>query len=257
MALSGMQKSLCNSLVQKFDPLISPIHNAEVGYRNLVADFSAQLRSKKNQFVDPLVLTQAVTDLQGQVQEVLPGDSLTDMEQLKDFISNCDFLSGANPVGTILGGTLGVFGKIDGFIDGFSGTIPEIGLGKLADAINRVLSGASIPGGGILSDLFLKADLLINCLAGCGPEYAGDVASYSGTIDGLYDVFNVEKNPVSPNYGKFNFTSVYSSAGLTPAQVSNMTTAVTGITNIKNGASSSILSSVNKAKSLIKLGGFF
>ena len=257
MALSGMQKSLCNSLQQKFDPFISPIHNAKNGYKNLVSDFSAQLRSKKNQFVDPLVLTQGITDLQGQVQEVLPGDSLTDMQQLKNFISGCNFLSGANPVGTLLGGTLGVFGKIDGFVDGWSGTIPEIGLANLADSINRLLSGSSIPGGSNLSALFLKADQLINCVASCGAGYAGWAGQAHDTIEGLYDAFNVEKSPVSPNYGKFNFTSVYSDAGLTPPQISNMNTAVTGVANIKNGASASITSSVNVAKNLIKTGGFF
>ncbi len=258
MALTSTERSLCNSLVQKFDPVLSPIRSVKESYRDKVAEFNAELRAQKNVFVDPWDVTSAVTDLQGQVQEELPGDTLEDMDRLKRFIAGCGFFSDSNPVGTILGGTLGVFGKIDQLIDNSAITVPQIGLGKLADTINNILSGITIPGGSNISDLLKKGDLLIDCLSGlCGPEFGVETLEFTDTIDSLFDAFNVVKDPINPDYGKFDFTSVYSSVGLDSTQIASMNIAVKGITDIKSGALASITSASNKAKSLIGLGGFF
>lgn len=257
MALTSMEKSLCNSLEQKFSPIATTVQNTRSGFRNVVADFSAGLRSRKGQFTNPLDVTAAVVDLQAQTQEVLPGDSLEDMDRLKTFIAGCEFFSDSNPVGVLFGGTLGIFGKIDGFIDALSGTIPEIGLGKLADTLNRLLSEVTIPGGNIISDLLGQLDQLINCAQYLCPGYNNWTLVAEQEVDNLYDDFNVVKNPLDPNFGKFDFTSVYTDVGLNPTEIMSMDIANNGITTIKNGASSAITSAVSKAKSLIGSGGFF
>lgn len=258
MALTPIERSLCNTLQQKFSPIVSTVQNTKSGFRDIMAEFSTGLRNTI--FVNPWDVTAAVTDIQGQTQEVLPGDTLSDMDNLRRFMSNCEFMSGggANAVGTILGGTLGVFGKIDGFIDGWVGAVPEIGLGKLADTLNRLLNDITIPGGNIIAPLLAQLDQIIECVADlCGPEYGVWLSQASTEVNDLYDDFNVVKDPLDQDYGKFNFTQVYSDVGLNPQEIANMDIATGGITLIKNGASDAIASAASAAKNLIGIGGFF
>lgn len=255
MALTSTEKSMCNSLVQKFDPLVSPIRNAKQAYRDTVADFSSQLRATS--WSPQQDVTAGVVDLQIQTNDVLPGDGLSDMARIKHFMDNCAFLGGTQPVSVVLGSTLGVFDSIDGFMDNIGIGVPEIGLGKLADQINRILSGLTVPGGSNISELFQQGDILINCVDQLCSGYNPEIIYMSDTLDGLYDDFDVTKNPVSPNYGKFDYDALYSSVGLSSQQITNMDISVAGITQVKNGATTAIDNSVNSVKQLIGAGGFF
>lgn len=256
MALTSTERSLCNSLVQKFDPLVSPVRNAKQDYRRIVADFKSQLRSTAWSPQQDVV--NGILDLQTQTSNVLPGDSLDDMTRIKRFMDNCIYFRGIQPVSVVLGGTLGTFGKIDEFMENISATTPEIGLGAIADGINRVLSGATVPGGSNLSGILNQSDILINCVSQlCGSEYNPQIIYMVDTVDGLYDDFGVTKNPLDPNYGKFDYDALYSSIGLTSQQKTNMNISIAGITQVKNGTTTAINNTVNKVKQLINLGGFF
>lgn len=257
MALTSTERSICNSFVQKFDPLVSPVRNTKQDYRRTVADFQAQLRSAAWSPQQDVI--DGILDLQTQTSNELPGDSLEDMTRIKNFMDNCSYLDGIQPVSVVLGSTLGVFGKIDEFMENISVTTPEIGLGAIADGINRTLSGATVPGGSNISEILNQSDILINCVSQlCGAsEYGPQLIYMTDEVDDLYDNFGVTKNPLDANYGKFDYDALYNSIGLTEQQKTNMNISVAGITQVKNGATTAINNTVNKVKQLINLGGFF
>lgn len=273
MSLTSTRNSICNSMAQQFGPIIATVRNARSAFRDKVAEFSAELRAQRNLLVNPQDVLQAVTDLQGQIQGHLPGSAAEDMEELRRFLSTCSFFGDANPVGTLLGGTLGVYDKLDGFIDDLAVSVPAIGLGKLADAINDVLNGITLPGGNNIAPLLATLDKILECLCGgigglCpnavfGDEYYNFCSQALDDVNDLYDDFNVEHDTASPDYGRFIFSSVYADAGLNAENIQCMEYALNGfgstpgITGIKSGMSSSIASAANAAKSLIKSGGFF
>jgi len=158
----------------------------------------------------------------------------------------------------MIGSVVGLYDKIDSYIDNLGLTVPELGLAKLADTLNKLLSGAGIPGGSNISTLFGQADRLIQCVSNLclESEYQVWVIAATDTLDGLYADFNVVSDPLDPNYGYFNYTSVYTDIGLNVDQIANINIAIDGVTSIKNDALSAVNSTISSIKSLIP-GGFF
>ncbi|MFW9871768.1 MAG: hypothetical protein ACFFG0_01615 [Candidatus Thorarchaeota archaeon] len=257
MALTAMERSLCNQLQQKFNSLKAPLDNSKNQFKNLQSQFKEGLRSIN--FSPQQDVTDAVTSLQSQMNNHLPGNQVNDMEKLRDFISQCEFLSGANPVGALLGGIIGIYDRLDTLIDSLAASVPEMGLGKLADQINKLLSGLSAPGGNNLSNLFKDSDKLLSCVnALCGEaEYTSWLSTSTTTLDNLYTDYNVVSDPLDSNYGNFDYDTAYSDVGLTSGQKTNMTIAISGITTVRNSMNSAVESAVSSAKSLIGTGGFF
>ncbi|MEE9571901.1 MAG: hypothetical protein V3W20_02505 [Candidatus Neomarinimicrobiota bacterium] len=257
MILDSMSRSLCNKMKEDFATLTAPINQAKSAVRNV----KNQLQSLLNSMVfspDLSAITDEVAAIQAAARALYPSDALSEMESLKTLLDACAYLDDAKPISSILGTTLGVFDEIDNIIN--TSIIPEIGAASLGDLINKLMAGEGRPGGSNLSDIFKKADKLINCLSAiCGagdPTYITIASTYTAELDNLYDSMGIDSNPVSPTYGEFDFNTIYDNAGMTPTDRLKVDTALSGVTNTGTNALSSISSSVSKAKSLIKTGFF-
>lgn len=257
MALSNMEYAICNKMKEDFDPLTAPINKSKSEIKNKKND----LQSLLNNMVfspDLSTITAEVDTLKAAAKDVYPTDALSDMQLLKDFIDNCLYLEDAKPVSTIIGTTLGVFDEIDTLVNAIA--VPEFGAANLGSYIDKLMSGIDQPGGKNLTELFMKNDTLIDCLATiCGPgdpQFLVLAAEYANTLNNLYNDLGVESNPVSPNYGKFDFDTIYNNAGMTVQQKLQVTTALAGVNDTKTEALTSIADSVDKAKTLLKTGFF-
>lgn len=252
-----MTRSLCNKMVDDYSALIAPINMAKSAVRNAKTQLQTLLNSMVFS-VDLDVITTAVDDLQSAAEEAYPSDSLADMAALKGMLDNCDYLEGAKPISSILGTTLGVFEVIDGLVNAI--VVPEFLAADIGNGINNTLSGIGIPGGNNLTDIFKKADKLINCLSTiCGagaPTYITIATEYADELDDLYTDMNIVSNPLSPNYGGFDYNAIYTNVGMTSQDILQVNTALSGVGDTNTNALTSIDASVSKAKDLLK-GGFF
>jgi len=257
MALDNMTRSLCNKMVDDYSALIAPINMAKSAVKNA----KTQLQTLLNNMVfsvDLDVITTAVDNLQSAAAEAYPSDSLADMAALKGMLDNCDYLEDAKPISSILGTTLGVFEVINGLVNAI--VVPEFLAADIGDGINNTMSGIGIPGGNSLTDIFKKADKLIDCLSAiCGagdPTYITVATEYAEELDNLYDSMNIVSNPLSSNYGQFDYDAIYTNAGMTSQNILQVNTALDGVGTTGTDALTSIDASVSRAKDLFK-GGFF
>lgn len=252
-----MSRSLCNKMKEDFATLTAPINMAKIAIKGAKNELQALLNSMVFS-VDLDVITTAVDDLQSAAEEAYPSDSLSDMTALKSMIDNCSYLEDAKPISSIIGTTIGVFDEIDTLIDNI--VVPEFLAAKVGNGINNTMYGVGIPGGNNLTDIFKKADKLIDCLATiCGagdPTYITIATEYADELDNLYSSMNIVSNPLSPNYGQFDYNTIYANAGMTPQDILQVNTALGGVGDTSTNAITSIDASVSKAKDLVK-GGFF
>lgn len=255
MALQKTTRTLCNKLVDEFDRVINPIISAKSEITSYKRDFENLLRSG-NFSPDLSTVTGEIGTINNTVENLVPGNSFDDMYALKDFIDNCPYLSGLAPVSAVLGSILGVLAQIDDLL-GLS-TVPEIGMGRIGSNINQLLSG--LFGGQDISTGLRLGDKLIQCLeALCGPGdayYIAVATEYATDIDDLYSDLNIVGDPLSPNYGLFDFDSIYSDIGLSAQHITQVNAAITGVDGIKTNAGNAITNSVNAVKQYTK-GGFF
>lgn len=255
MALTPTQTAMCNSLSQQYDALVAPVKLAKSSIRSKIRNFDSTLRSTS---FSPLSQVQsAVDDLLNDTQASLPGDTSSDMGELKDFIDACDFFGALSPVSAVLGAASGAYDAIDNLIGNTSLTTPEFGLGGVADEINKLLSGSGFPGGSNLSDLLKQADQLLNCLSSLCPGYSSRVSQISNDLQGLYTDLNIVDNPLDPNYGNLDYDAIYSAAGVSSADQEKVNLAIGGITNAKSTAKTAINNAANKVKETLKIGGLF
>ncbi len=258
MFLDSMSRSLCNKMKEDFATLTAPINQAKSAVRNLKNQLQALLNTMIFS-IDLSDITDEIAAIQAAAKELYPSDALSDMESLKTLLDACAYLDDAKPISSILGTTLGVFDEIDNILN--TSIIPEIGAATLGDLINKLMAGGEgRPGGSNLSDIFKKADKLINCLAAiCGagdPTYITIASTYTAELDNLFDSMGIDSNPLSPTYGDFDFDTIYDNAGMTTTNRLKVSTALSGVTDTGTNAINSISSSVSKAKSLIKTGFF-
>ncbi len=257
MALDNMSRSLCNKMVDDYSALIAPINMAKTAVKNAKNQLQALLNNMVFS-VDLDVITTAVDNLQNAAAAAYPSDSLADMTALKNMLDNCDYLEDAKPISSILGTTIGVFEVIDGLVNAI--LVPEFLAADIGNGINNTMSGIGIPGGNDLTGIFRKADKLINCLSTiCGagaPTYITIATAYADELDDLYTDMNIVSNPLSPNYGQFDYNAIYTNAGMTPQDILQVDTAIIGVGDTNTNALTSIDASVSKAKDLFK-GGFF
>jgi len=244
--MTPTQESMCNSLNQQFDAIIDPISKAKSTYQRTLRDFRSGLASISfSPFEDVQTALDGIRDA---ASAVIPGDALSDMNDIKNMIDGCSYLSAFSPVSSIVSGATGMFGAIDDFINDAAAGTPEFGLGGLADSLINMLGGGGLPGGNVLSDLFRQADELINCLSTiCGR----DVSSKIATVEGLMGDFEL-----NDSY-ELDLETIYSDIGLSAGDITNMDTTIGGITNIKDSASTAMNNTVSAIKDLSKIGGFF
>ncbi len=242
MALSSMTKSLCNSLQQKFDPLVRPANDLASGFKSQLRSFISQLEGAT--FNPHNIISSTLSTLESQVNAITPTASMSDMEDLRDFIEHCTFFSA--PVPALNGGLEGLFNQIDDYITG-TGVI-EFNLGSLADSMNNLLSTNKIS-----EDLY-NANRLLDCMDRLCPDY--NISEKLDYLNSLKSQYNLIIDPLTSTY-VIDYDSIYDSAGLSSAEKEGMNIAVNGITSIKQNALTSVNSSIEKVKSLVKIGGFF
>jgi len=259
MALSSMELAICNKMDVDFSALTSPLNMAKSTIRTAKNRIQSSLN---NMVFSPNldVINAEIESLKSAAKDVYPSDTLEDMESLKNLIDNCSYLDDAKPISTIIGTTLGVFDQIDELIDSI--TIPEFSIANLGSLIDGLMSGADvgIPGGKNLTDIFKKADKLIECMSlicGAGdPAFITLASEYANTLNNLYSSLNVTSNPLDSNYGKFDFDAIYDNANMTIQEKLQVNTVLNGVGDVKTSALTSIDNSVNQAKALLKTGFF-
>lgn len=244
MALSPTTTSLCNSLQQKFNPLVGPAEESKSGYKSQMRDFISALRSAS--YSSQSLINSTLATLQNDVAGILPESSLSGMTDLKNFINHCTFL-GSNPVTALNGSTSGINDKIDEYINNI--TVPEFALGAMADRMNQLLTTNKV------SDSLIRADRLLDCITQLCPGF--DPGPKYVILNNLFDQYKLISDPLNPNYGGIDYDVVYTSAGLTTPQKTGMNTVVNGITSIKQNATTSVNNAINSVKNLVKSGGFF
>ena len=258
MALTPTQKSLCNKVVSDYYTLVSPVKSAKSTINSKRSQLDSSLRQIR--FSTPANITGALGDLQDYVTSITP--DLDAVDELGDFISQCEYLSDIAPASTVNGTQNSIFDNINSFLGDLASSFPEFGAGELASGINDLLNGISIPGSQRLSDLLKKADKLLNCLSGlCAASdssYTGQLSSISSDLQGLYDDLNIVDDPLSDEYGNFNYDAFYNSIGLSSADKDIMNTVVTGIDSQKSVAKTSVDDTVAAVKNFTKtFGGLF
>lgn len=259
MALGRMEKTLCNKLVSDYYNLVAPVKAAKSVIKNAMADLDSYLRSMT--FSPAEDVNSAINSFEDSINSQIPGTADQDMNKLKDFLANCPYLAAFAPSSTVGGTKNGIFDAINDKINELLSGVPEFGAGKIASQINSLLNGLSLPGGDALSALLQKADQLLDCLsslcAAQDPTYAAPLSEATNDLNNLYTDLNIIDNPLSPDYGKFNYTSFYNNIGLTSSQSSALNLVTTNIDNQKSSSVDAVKNSVDKIKSLTKEGGFF
>jgi len=260
MALTNNEKSLCNKLVSDFDSLTQPGKAAKGLINGATNDMKSKLAGMT--FSDPGLLNGALGQFQNAVNDSLPGDSLDDLNNLKSFIDNCDYLSGLNPISVMIGTVNGIFDEIGNLVNGLDLTFPEFGVGNFGSLIDKILDGIpGLPGGDKISDLLAKADQLLDCLsAGCAaydPSYIGDLSNKTAELQSVYDDLGVIDDPNDPNYGKFDYDSMYNDLGMSTSEIDAINSVKSGINSSKDSGMDAISKTTDAIKQAKKIGGLF
>jgi hypothetical protein len=260
MALDSNQKSLCNKLVSDFDVLIQPGKSAKSLMDSTINDMKSKLSGMT--FSSQSQLNAALEAYRSQVSDNLPkGDSIEDLNKIKDFIDGCDYLKDLNPISAVIGTIGGVIDTVNGLVDNFDLTIPEFGAGGFGSLIDKLLDGIpGIPGNDKISDLLALADKLLDCLsnscAAFDPSYVGDLSNMTQELQDTYDFLGLIDNPNDPNYGKFDYSAMYNDVGLTTDEVAAINKTKDGINAAKDAGSEAVNNTVSAMKNAIK-GGLF
>jgi hypothetical protein len=255
MALSSTATSMCNQLVQKYNGLIDPVKAAKSSFKSLTRTLASQLSTA---IYSPLSSLQTeMNALQDRVNGIIPGIDDEAMGDIEDFLINCPIFGQSTPVSAVGGTTNGIFDEIDKYIDDSYALFEEFGLANLADTINKLLNGTGYPGGSNLSGLLKDGGILIQCLSSLCPGFEPIVISYTDDLNSLYDEMHIVSNPVDPNFGLLDYDYLYSTANMTPTQITNMNYTISGVTDIKSNALSSVNASKQAVKNTLNTGSLF
>jgi hypothetical protein len=247
MSIASTRDTICQKLSTEFESLVQPAVSTQAATRKALSNIKSQLRDLS--FSPDSVIDDAVDDLEDTVKDIVPEGKSDDVNEAVDFINSCDFLSGnslfSNPIALMNSAIGSTISQLGDYLSGISDSIPEFGVGNLISDIQDALSGLELPGALNITDLLKQADRLINCVAGrCGPSYASRVSSLTSQLQGLYDDFGVDDDPLSSTWGELDVNKIYQDAGLGAQQISKMekttnainkskSDALTGISNLK------------------------
>jgi hypothetical protein len=254
------ERSLCNKLLNDWGGLLTPLNSANGIIGGYASSLDSQLRNM--QWSGTSALLNGISTLNSVIGNAIPGSTLNDMRALKQFLDQCVYLNGNNPLSAVLNTSKGIFNLIDDTLNSLYGTMPEFGVGKIAGYINQLLKGLGIPGGDMLSDIFKTADQLLNCLSQIcyqyDPSYYGSyITSYTNQLDSLYTSMNIVSDPLSQNWGLFDYDTLYSNVGLTQPQISDINLVIDAVDTVKETSLASVTSSITVVKDLLGEGGFF
>lgn len=257
MALDKNEKSLCNKLVSDFDKLIQPGRSAK-GEINAAANaMKSQLNGMT--FSDETDLDNALDAYRDSVADQLPGDTIDDLNKIKQFIDGCDYLKDFAPVSALIGTIGGIYDTISDLINGLNLQFPEFGAGGLGSLIDKILDGLPT-GGDKISELLALADKLLACLdnscAQVDPTYIPQLSQKSDELQQVYEDLGVIDDPNSPNYGKFDYSAMYNELGLSTSEISAIDKVKGGVNLSKDAGSQAVSNATAAMKNAIK-GGLF
>ena len=258
MAITNNKRSLCNKLVSDFDKLIQPGRSAKGAINSATDAMKSQLSGMI--FSDTNDLSAALEAYRNQVKDLLPGDSISDLEEMKNFIDSCDYLKAFAPISAIIGTIGGIFDTISDLINGLSSQFPEFGAGGLGSLVDKLLNGLNFPGGDKIADLLALADKLLNCLsAGCAafdPTYIVPLSQKSAELQSVYDDLGLVDDPLDPNYGKFDYSAMYNELGLSTSEIGAIDSVKGGINLSKDDGVGAVDAAKSAVKNAVK-GGLF
>jgi len=254
------ERSLCNKLVNDWTGLLTPLNSSRGTIGGYANSLDSQLRNM--QWSGTSALLGGISTLNTVIGNAVPGSTMNDMRALKQFLDQCAYLNGKNPLSAVLNTAKGVFNLIDDTLDSLYGTMPEFGVAKIAGYINQLLNGLGIPGGDVLSEIFKTADQLLNCVSQICYQYDDSyygpyITSYTSQLESLYTSMNIVSNPLSPNWGLFDYDTLYGNVGLTDEQISDIDLVIDAVDTVKSTSLASVTSSITVVKDLLGEGGFF
>lgn len=240
MALTPTERSICNKLIYDFDSLIAPVRASKGSIREATSDIQGLLNTTS--FASESTINNAISTYLQDVDDNLPDTS--ELEQLSNILNNCDYLKDLKPASIVASSINSAVDKVDSLLDNVGTSLPEFNIGKLASGINDLLFG-NIPGANQISQLLQKADKLIECLSThCGGEYPSQVSDFTQTVNELYGDLNIDSDPLSSNYGKYDIQSLYDGAGVNAADQAK-------VTSVINSADLSKATSITKIDSVV------
>ncbi len=254
MAISPTTRSLCNKMVADYNGLTSPIRQARAVIRQKSSDLEREIRNTI--FSSSSSLDDALQDFEDRLEENLPEDTAQGVQDVKDMIDNCEYLSALNAISALAGTALGIYDKIKELIDDIAGSTDEFVPGGIADEINNILNGLQIPFGDEISNLFANADKLIECLtAFCGGEYPAQISAFTSELNDLYDDMNIVSDPNNSNYTNYDYEALYDKLDLSTQNRSNLDKTISKISDGHTAAKESIDSSIEAVKNTIRAQG--
>lgn len=254
MALSPMQRSLCNKLVNDYYSLVAPVKAAKRAIQDQISILDTTLR---NLVYSPIAFLDAkIDEFTSDVLDILPTDDLQAIDELLSFIDQCPYLTGLLPITTMATTSNSIFDYLNDLADDFNSLVPEFGAGKIASAINKLLSGAGIPGGDKLSDILKQADKLLSCVSSicaiADPNYLTNVTFITNDLQSLFDDLHLIDNPLDPNYATFDYDTFYTDIGLTASQQTSMTKVITELDTQKDNSLTAVNNTVDAIKNYTK-----
>jgi hypothetical protein len=253
MGLIPTEMTLCNKLVADYDSLIAPVKAARNIIRTRMFELESFLRSMT--FSPQSILDAALLDFENRVLDIIPGDSLLDIQRILNFIERCAFYENVPPASIINGTIAGIFDNIGDIIEDIG--LPEFGAGSIADAINTVMNGIGMPGGDNLTDIMQNADKLLNCLDSiCAledPFYQDKVTSITNDLDVLYSDMGLIYD--GDTRGSFDFDAVYARVGLDSNQQGAINSVKGSFQTQKNDALTAVNNSIDAIKNAQKTAG--
>ena len=258
MTILSTRKLICDKMYNEFNILIRPIDSIKDTTKTQIDQVKSKLTGMN--FSPPSEIADTITNLENDVQGMVPGVDNEDIDETLDFINNCDFLNEneilRNPISLLKGGTTSVIGEVAGLITELSGLLPEFDAAEIIENIlNKFASSDSgIPNTLDLTNLIQSMEKLINCMSNrCGSEFASRVSSMTDTLDGVYTELNIVSDPIDPNWGKFDLEQLYTDTVLSSQEKIQMSNVVDSVTNSKSTVVDSVDGIVNKMKSTIRV----
>lgn len=254
MALTNNQRMTLNKASKDFYGLISPADAIKGEVSEKIGNSIISL--KTTVFSTPATIAGGITTLSNNTGEVIPGSTVNDINEIKDMIDDCEYLSEVASLLGIAGQVIkninnaskSILDKIAEFILNIGLTIPEFDISKGLDDITSEFEKST-------SGIMTGADKLINCLDILGQgEYTTEVTEYSSALSDLYVDLGMVSNPVDPNWGELDLSAIYSEAGMSPAEIVNMQTVQTSIKSVKSDSVNALSAAIDTTKSMKKLG---
>lgn len=259
MSFGGTDRSLCNKLLGDFDGLLAPGRSAQGDVNGYTNDLKGLLGGLAGNMSPSSEIDDALYDFQNQVNNNLPGSTINDLQNFKNFLDNCVYLGALQPVSAMLATLFGIYNKISNLISVYNVDYPEFGAGNIASALDDLIGLPST--GDSISGLLGGADGLLNCLdllcTTFDSGYNGDLTTMTSDLQGVYTDLNLVDDPSDPRYGMTDFESIYQSQGLSPTEVLQMEKVRTNINGAKQNSIEAVGSAVAAIQEETKNGTIF